>query len=118
MEKSDGKKKKTSLIESFISGSFFSEKFLYSSMSVILVVIAMVITYMVIGYTVQAKEKYARDLGKEVTRLKTLSVTSTAERQRQTKKENVEKLIKKHHIKLKDLIAPPKGLDFNDVDSL
>lgn len=110
MAQKSHKKSRSKIARSISSGSILSNKNVVHRLPLLGVAALLIIIYMAIGFRVQKHHGYVDALIDDITRLKTVSVTTSAQRQRMTKRDNIEKLMQKNGIKLQDLTAPPRGL--------
>ncbi len=102
-------KKKTRKIsaKSIFSGSVLSNERFIRRLPIVGFVGLLMIIYMAIGFTVQRKHNQIEKLTNEITKLRTISATTSAVRQQLTRQQNIEELIKKFNLQLILPTTPP-----------
>ncbi len=74
----------------------------------------LMIIYIAIGYTVQHRQRELNEVNKEITKLKTISITASAVRQEMSRQRNVERLLEKFGIKMRVNPVPPRIIRITD----
>ncbi len=103
-------KKRRSLISMIFTGSVLTNKKLVHRMPIFVVVAIIMLVYIAIGFTVQRRHTELDNLNDEITRLRTVSVTTSAHRQKVTRRREIDALLVKFNIPLRQLPTPPKSV--------
>ncbi len=97
-----------SLIKSIISGSVLTSDRFVRRLPIVAVLVILALVYMYVGFMVQRRYSYLSRLENEITQLKTIQITTSAERQRLTRRENIQRLIATYQLDVQQGADPPR----------
>ncbi len=96
-----------SVIKSVVSGSVLTNDKFVRRLPIFVVVAILALIYMYVGFTVHRKHEYLSKLKSEVVVLRTTSITTSAQRQALTRRDNIERLIQKYKLDITQSETPP-----------
>lgn len=93
---------------SIISGSVLSSRVFVRRLPIVGFVCVLMIFYIALGFMVQKRQNELDKLTDEITRLRTISVTTSAMRQQMARHSNVERLLEEKSINMRVNPIPPR----------
>lgn len=91
----------------FLSGGILQDEKFVRRLPVLAFAGLCMLIYMAIGFAVQKRYNYLDDLNDEISRLRTVSITTAAMRGEVTRQQNIEKLLVEHGIELENSTVAP-----------
>lgn len=91
-----------------ISGSVLTSERFTRRLPIVAFIGLLMLVYMAIGFAVQRRHNYLEKLTREITELRTVSVTTSAMRQQYTRQQHIEQLLVEMNIPLQYNVVPPR----------
>lgn len=95
-----GKQGGGGVIRKFMSGSVLVSDNFTNRLPVIIMASVLVVVYMTVNFTIQRRYSYMQELRNQINELRTISVTTSSQRQRLTRKHSILELMEKYNIQL------------------
>lgn len=103
-----GAKKKHGTLGGILSGSVLTSEKFTKRLPILAFAGLLMLVYMAIGFGIQRRHNYQEQLTREITELRTVSVTTSAMRQQYTRQQHIEQLLIEHNITLHYNTTPPR----------
>lgn len=91
----------------FLSGGILQDEKFVRRLPIFAFAGLCMLVYMAIGFSVQQRYNYLEQLTAEISRLRTVSITTAAMRGEVTRQQNIEQLLQKHNVQLINSTTAP-----------